>query len=224
MVAINGGTDYSYICYVAGTTMTWTYHTQFPVSSQFCVWRAFKQYQLCLVIKSIQHYVGWNNVKAVLISGRCLWQGISMKTVHTINHNTITEYKTKPLVHFLSAKYTINILGAVVWTVFVHNKSHLSRARCRVVRILASHSPGLIPPPVTASFSLCLFVNFIFYSHHHPHLHSGYMGDRLPVLGRSWHTPAMWHKLFVWNRLLYHLLITIIICNSQVLYLLRIEF
>ena len=147
MVAINGGTDYSYICYVAGTTMTWTYHTQFPVSSQFCVWRAFKQYQLCLVIKSIQHYVGWNNVKAVLISGRCLWQGISMKTVHTINHNTITEYKTKLLVHFLSAKYTINILGPVVWTVFVHNKSHLSRARCRVVRILASHSPGLIPPP-----------------------------------------------------------------------------
>ena len=53
----------------------WTYHTQFPVSSEFCMWRAFKQYQLRLVIKNIQHCVGWNSVKAVLISGHCLWEG-----------------------------------------------------------------------------------------------------------------------------------------------------
>ena len=45
------------------------------LSSEFCVWRVFERYQLCLVIWNIRHRVGWNSVKAVLISGRCLREG-----------------------------------------------------------------------------------------------------------------------------------------------------
>ena len=55
--------------------MMWTYHTQFPVSSELYIWKAFEQYQLRLVIRNIWHCVGWNSVKAALISGRCLWGG-----------------------------------------------------------------------------------------------------------------------------------------------------
>lgn len=59
--------------------------------------------------------------------------------VYIISHDTITGYKkTKPLVHFLSAKYTISFLGSVVWImpepILTHLSMHHAKVFCEVTR------------------------------------------------------------------------------------------